>query len=259
MRFEVLGRLKVVDGDSSATIGAAKMEALLAVLLVRADHIVPVDQLMREIWVSDPPSQATAGLHVYVSRLRKLLSEFGHSRNPIVTRLPGYRLRLGSDEIDYRCFRRLVQDGRAHAMRDQHPLAVDYFTQALSIWNGSALEGIHHGPILEGFVAWLTETRLECTEMLIDSRLALGQHRELVGQLYALVAENPLHEAFQRQLMLALYRSRRQADALRAYRSTQSALANELGLEPSPELQELHHAILRAEPWLDLCAPGVSA
>lgn len=252
MKYEILGPLRLVDGDRIATIGARKMEVLLAALLVRPDQVVAVDQLQREIWGSSTPRRAGAGLQVYVSRLRRFLADFSSAANPIITRPPGYLLQLGQNEIDYRDFSRLLHRGRVEAREGRQEAAVASFTEALGLWRGAALEGIPHGPVVEGLIAWLTEARLECVERLIESRLALGHHRELVSELYALTADHPLREPFHRQLMLALYRSRRQADALRGYQSVRTALTEELGLEPSPELRELHHAILRDDPDLEV-------
>jgi SARP family transcriptional regulator, regulator of embCAB operon len=252
VRYEILGPLRVVtnDGDVSS-IGAQKIETLLQVLLIRADQVVGTEQLMAEIWSERVPRRATAGLHVYVSQLRKFLSRCGRPTSPVITRPPGYLLNTSADELDYREFVRLVGWGREHAREQRHDQASRFFEEALSLWRGPVLGDLSTGPIVEGFVTWLMELRLECTEMLMDAQLELGQHRELVGRLYSLVAEHPLREAFYRQLMLALYRSDRQADALELYRSVRRILNEELGLEPCRALQELHQAILMADYALD--------
>jgi DNA-binding SARP family transcriptional activator len=251
VRYELLGPLRVVDGEASSSIGAQKIETLLAVLLIRSDQVVATEQLMMEIWGDRVPRRATAGLHVYVSQLRKFLHRCGRSESPVVTRPPGYLLRTGSDEIDFRSFLRLVDSGREHARERRHEQASRCFENALALWRGPVLGEGSHGPIMDGFVTWLMETRLECTEMLMDSHLELGRHRELVGRLYSLTAEYPLQEAFSRQLMLALYRSERQADALKVYRSVRQTINEELGLEPCRALQDLQRAILVADDQLD--------
>jgi DNA-binding SARP family transcriptional activator len=248
VKYELLGPLRVVreDGDI-ATIGAQKIETLLAVLLIRADQVVATDQLMTEIWNDRVPRRATAGIHVYVSQLRKFLSRCGAPGSPVVTRPPGYVLYSGDGELDHRSFLDLVDWGRDHAREGRHDQAAKCFENALAMWRGPVLGDLSHGPIVEGFVTWLTETRLECTEMLIDAQLELGRHRELVGRLYSLTAEHPLRESFARQLMLALYRSERQADALEVYRSVRQTIREELGLEPCRALQELQRGILTAD------------
>jgi DNA-binding SARP family transcriptional activator len=242
-----LGPLRVVCEDGEiATIGAQKIETLLAALLIRADQVVATDQLMTEIWNDRVPRRATAGIHVYVSQLRKFLTRCGGPGGRVVTRPPGYVLHSGDDELDYRSFVELVDWGRDHARESRYEQASKCFENALAMWRGPALGDLSHGPIVDGFVTWLTETRLECTEMLIDAQLELGRHRELVGRLYSLTAEHPLRESFVRQLMLALYRSERQADALEVYRSVRRTIREELGLEPCRALQELQQGILTA-------------
>jgi len=248
VRYELLGPLRVVgDEGTSASIGAQKIETLLAVLLIRADQVVATEQLMTEIWGDRVPRRATAGIHVYVSQLRKFLNRCGGSSSPVVTRPPGYVLRSGTDELDHQSFLRLVGWGRDHVRDRRYEEASACFENALEMWRGPVLGDLSYGPIVEGFVTWLSETRLECTEMLIDAQLELGRHRELVGRLYSLTAEHPLREAFSRQLMLALYRSDRQADALEVYRSVRQTINDELGLEPCRALQELQHGILTAD------------
>lgn len=249
MRYELLGPLRVVGEEGeSATIGAQKIERLLAVLLIRADQVVATEQLMTEIWGDQVPRRATAGIHVYVSQLRKFLARCGAADGPLMTRPPGYLLRTGDDVLDYQDCLRLVGWGRDHARERRYEEASACFENALKMWRGPVLGDLSsHGPIIEGFATWLGETRLECVEMLNDAQLQLGRHRELVGRLYSLTAEHPLREAFSRQLMLALYRSERQADALEVYRSVRRTINEELGLEPCRALQELQRGILTAD------------
>jgi SARP family transcriptional regulator, regulator of embCAB operon len=256
VRYELLGPLRVVSEEGEiATIGAQKIETLLAALLIRSDQVVATEQLMTEIWGDQVPRRATAGIHVYVSQLRKFLARCrGGSGNPVVTRPPGYVLRSGDDELDYRTFLEIVDWGRDHARGGRPEQAANCFETALALWCGPVLGDVSSGPIVEGFVTWLTETRLECTEMLIDAQLELGRHRELVGRLYSLIAEHPLRESFVRQLMLALYRSERQADALEVYRSVRQIIRDELGLEPCRALQELQRGILTADYELEWAA-----
>ncbi len=248
MRYEILGPLRVVDADGSgSTIGAQKVEFLLALLLVRADQVVALDQIIAEIWGENVPRRATAGIHVYVSQLRKFLSRPSRPGSPIVTRPPGYVLCLGSDELDFHSFQRLAGLGRDHAREGRPEEAAACFHSALALWRGPVLSDPPGSPIVGGFVTWLTEARLECIETLVDAQLQLGRHRECVGRLYSLANEYPLRETFYRQLMLALYRSERQADALNVYQSARKILNNELGLEPCRALQDLQRAILAAD------------
>jgi DNA-binding SARP family transcriptional activator len=256
VRYEILGPLRVVDNGDTRFISARKIEVLLAALLIRADHVVSADQLIGEIWADRAPRRAAAGLHVYISDLRKFLNRPGRQDNRIITRPPGYLLDLGSDEIDVRLFLDAVADGRAYARDNRHAEAADSFESALGLWRGPVIGELSNGPMMEAFVAWISDVRLECTELLVGSQLSLGRHRELVGRLYALTAEHPLRETFYRQLMLALYRSERKADALRVYQSARRTLHGELGLEPCRALQEIQRAILVADDTvlLDTCA-----
>jgi DNA-binding SARP family transcriptional activator len=252
MRYEILGPIRVVDGGTISSVSARKIEVLLAVLLVRCDQVVGTSQLMTEIWGENPPRRAAAGLHVYVSQLRKFLSREESADSPIVTTQPGYLLRLGSDELDVHVFQRLVSQGRADQRTGRLEQACAAFEAALSLWRGPALGDMRDGPVVNGFVGWAEQARLDCVEELVDSALLLGRHREFVSYLYSLITEYPLREALYRQLMLALYRSGCQADALKVYQSARNVLRSELGLEPCRSLRDLQRAILLGDPQLEL-------
>ncbi|MCK9902520.1 AfsR/SARP family transcriptional regulator [Frankia sp. Cpl3] len=211
---------------------------------------------MEEIWDCEPPRRATAAVHVYVSQLRKFLLRPNVSGNPIGTRPGGYQLMRGDDEIDLHDFQRFMQRGRTDARAGRHAEAVENFDAALRIGRGPVLADLRDSAMISAFVTWIEEMRLECVEARIDSALLLGRHRELVGQLYSLTAEHPQRESFHRQLMLALYRSERQADALRAYGRVRDILRGDLGLDPGLPLRELHDAILAADGRLDLRRAG---
>jgi SARP family transcriptional regulator, regulator of embCAB operon len=247
VRYEILGPLRIVDNDGISFISARKIETLLVTLLIRADHLVAADQLITEIWGDRPPRRAMAGLHVYISELRKFLNRPGQADNRIVTKPPGYVLNLGSDEIDVHLFLNLIGVGREHLREQRQEEAADCLERALGLWRGPALGDLASGPMTEAFVTWLSETRLECTELLVDAQLYLGRHRELVGRLRSLTAEYPLRETFYRQLMLALYRSERKADALKVYQAARRTLHGELGLEPCRALQDIQRAILTGD------------
>jgi DNA-binding SARP family transcriptional activator len=254
MRYEILGPLRVIEHGISHFIGPQKVEIVLATLLIRSGQVVTLDQLIAETWNGKAPRQAVAAIHVYISQLRKFLDRPHRAANPVVTHPSGYLLDMGDDEFDLHSFEQLVQRGMTFA-RSGHPeKAIGPLSSALDLWRGPVLDRFRPGPIVEGLVAWLNEERLGCVETLVNVRLALGQHRELVGELYALTAEYPLREAFYRLLMLALYRSHRQADALRVYHTARNTLHSELGLEPCRSLQELQRAILLGDAGLDLRA-----
>ncbi|MFI9162271.1 AfsR/SARP family transcriptional regulator [Kitasatospora aureofaciens] len=247
MRYELLGSLRVVGDDGIHVLSAKKKEILLATLLIRGGQVVTKDQLVDELWGDRPPSRATAALHVYISQLRAFLAAGEREWSPIVTRSPGYLLELGADELDFQLFQRLTTQGRSHARGQRHEQAVECFEQALALWRGPALGGLKEGRTVAGFATWLEELRLECVELNITSKLALGHDHELIGVLYALLLEHPLHEAFYQGLMAALYRVGRRADALQVYRRARDVLRGDLGIEPCRPLRELHQAILRAE------------
>ncbi|GGV49252.1 hypothetical protein GCM10010495_78740 [Kitasatospora herbaricolor] len=257
MRYEILGSLRVDTGSSTSTVNARNMEVVLATLLVRTEEVVPIPQLAHEIWGDAPPRRHLAAIHVYISQLRKLLADADRPESVIATRSPGYVLRLGPDDrLDSEEFQQLMQSGRKAARAGRPEEAAVAFEAALELWRGPALGDLRAGPILDGFTTWAEEARLECVGMHIDAGLASGRHRELIGRLYSLVAEHPLHEAFHRQLMIALYRSERQADALRVYRSAHRILTAELGIEPGRALREVQRAILAADHRLDLTGPA---
>ncbi|WP_218579169.1 AfsR/SARP family transcriptional regulator [Phytohabitans houttuyneae] len=250
----MLGPIRVLDGDTAHEVSARKIEVLLAVLLVRAGQVVAPGQLMTEIWGEDLPRRATAGLHVYISQLRKFLARPGQADSPIVTTQPGYVLRLGSDQLDVQDFKRLVADGRASRRAGLPEQAFTRYQEALALWRGPALGDQRSGPVLTAFAGWAELARLECAEELVECAFDLGRHREYVGYLYAMTTENPFREAFYRQLMLALYRSGCQAEALQVYQTARSVLNDEFGLEPCRTLRDLQRAILLGDPRLEAVA-----
>jgi SARP family transcriptional regulator, regulator of embCAB operon len=254
MRYDILGPLRILYGGNEFALSAPKTEILLTALLIRANKIVPANLLLTELWGEDPPRRASAGLHVYVSQLRKFLGQIGGVRDAIVTRSPGYMLRIAHTELDVHLFQDRMGEGRRQLVAGRSAEAVTAFEAALDLWHGPALGGLASGPILAGFATWLEECRMECLELLVGSRLAAGQHRETVSTLYSLIAEHPLREEFYRLLMLALYRSGRQADALRVYQQARGVVIDELGLEPCRGLRELHQAILVEDNTLTFCS-----
>jgi DNA-binding SARP family transcriptional activator len=248
VKYELLGSLCVRDYTRTSFISARKIELLLAILLIRSGRIVSVDELSDEIWGESPPRRAVAAVHVHISQLRKFLREVTGGAKPVVTRSPGYVLLPGpDDELDIVAFQHCLDRGRRALRLEQYETASEAFDTALGMIRGPVLGHLRGGPIVDEFVAWVDEARLEATEMRNDADLTLGRHRELVAGLYRLVSDHPLREAFHRQLMLALYCSERQGDALMAYRDAREVLDRELGVGPGRALRDLHQAILAAD------------
>jgi DNA-binding SARP family transcriptional activator len=252
LRYELLGPLRILGGSAGTTIGAHKIQILLCVLLIRSGQVVSIDQLAAQIWGDNAPRRSTAALQVYVSQLRKFLHREGQPDSPISTRPPGYVLSPGNDPVDVQIFQDYARQGREAARENRHREAVVLFESALSLWRGPALMGLRDSPAIGVFATWLDELYLSCAELLVDSNLALGRHRDLIGSLHVLTSEHPLRESFYRQLMLALYRSERQADALMVYQNARAVLSDELGLEPCQGLRDLQHAILTGDAALSL-------
>lgn len=238
MEFAVLGPLEVRNGGRAVQIGRGKQRTLLALLLLNAGRVVSAERLIDELWGDDPPATASTALQVYVSKLRKALGG-----DAIATREPGYALEVSTEAIDLRRFERLVREARAA----DSERAVELLREALALWRGAPLADVD----LRAEAERLDELRLEAIEERVELELGLGRDTVLVGELESLVREQPLRERFREQLMLALYRSGRQAQALDAYRDARRTLIDELGIEPGERLQQLEQAILRHEPALD--------
>ena len=242
MELRILGPLEVVAGDQQVQVSGSRERALLAILLIHAGEVVSADRLIEELWGSDLPGNPANALQVVVSRVRRVLDVSG-GPGRLVTRRPGYVLDVAPEELDAGKFGWLVEEARQVAPTDQ-PRALALLEEALGLWRGPALAEF----AVEGFareeIARLEEARLRAIEMKMEAELALGRHAELVGELKALVAASPLRERLRGQLMLALYRSGRQGEALRAFQEGRSVLVDELGVDPGPELQELHQQIL---------------
>ena len=239
LQVRILGPLEVTSGGKAPQLGGRKQRAVLAVLATRAPANVSTDELIEALWDDEPPATAITTIQVYVSRLRKILGAAA-----IVSEAGGYRLDVEARQLDSAHFERLANHGRdlRAAGRDQEAAAA--FVEALSLWRGGALADFAYDSWAQPEVSRLEEDRLACLEERFDVELALGRHSELIGELEALVAAQPLRERLRGQLILALYRAGRQADALTEYQETRAALVDELGIEPSPELQELHRRIL---------------
>jgi DNA-binding SARP family transcriptional activator len=247
MEFRILGPLEVVDGDRPLTLKGSRPRALLVLLLTSANEVVSADRLIDELWGAQPPRAAANALQYHVSQLRKALAADGL----IVTREPGYVIRVEPDQLDLLRFERLLADAQNAPPEDAAPILRD----ALALWRGPALADLQREPFAQAEIRRLEELRLVALERRIDADLALGRRAELVGELEALTRQHPYREALRAQLMLALYRSGRQVEALDVYRETRRLLVDELGIEPGPAIQQLEHAILRQDPALDSPAP----
>src|SRR5919109_1014450 len=246
VEYRLLGPLEVIANDATVPLAARKQRQLLALLLVNANQVVSTDRLIDELWGEHAPESAPNALQVYVSKLRKALPP-----GALVTRPPGYVLQLDPEALDVRRFERLVRDARA-ALRTNDPRrARSLLEEALRLWRGPALAEFAFDRFAAPEITRLEELRLVALEERIEADLALGAHDEVVGELEALVAAHPLRERLRGQLMLALYRSGRQVEALRVYREGRRALVDELGIEPGRALQRLEAAILRQETSLE--------
>jgi DNA-binding SARP family transcriptional activator/ABC-type branched-subunit amino acid transport system substrate-binding protein/streptogramin lyase len=245
VEFRILGPLEVVERDKSVVLGGPRQRALLAVLLLHRGQAVSTDRLIDEVWGERPPATAAKAVQVNVSSLRKALGD-----GLLVTRGHGYLLQPELGQVDLDRFESLAAEGRDALTNGDAARASDRLREALALWRGPPLADFAYEPFAQGETARLEEERLAALEDRIDADLGLGRDSALVGELEALVRQHPLRERLQGQLMLALYRSGRQADALERYQQARRRLIDELGIEPGPPLKELEAAILAHDPSL---------
>jgi DNA-binding SARP family transcriptional activator len=246
MDFKILGPLEVHAGEQDVTCKSAKQRLLLSVLLLNANEVVSSDQLVDVLWGDQPPETSKA-LQMHVSQLRKSLEP-----GLLVTRAPGYELRVAPRDVDLYRFESAVDKGRAALAAGQPRDARRILQEALALWRGPPFADLTFEESLQGEIARLEELRLTALEGRIDADLALGHHADVIGELERLSSAHPTRERIRGQLMLALYRSGRQAEALEVYRDTRRALVDDLGIEPSRELQELERSVLAHDAALDL-------
>jgi DNA-binding SARP family transcriptional activator len=244
--FKILGPLEVTNDDGPLALGGPKQRALVALLLLHADETLSTDRIVDELWNGKPPKTATTSLWNLITQLRKVLPA-----DTLLTKPGGYSLRIGDNELDYRSFERLVAEGRRVDGRRRSEL----LQRALDLWRGPALDDVAFETLASGEIARLNELRLQVIEERIDLDLGEGLGGELVPELERLMRENPLRERLRGQLMVALYRSGRQTDALQAYLTARRVLVDELGVEPGPPLQRLYRSILRQESSLEHASP----
>lgn len=253
----VLGPLEVSVAGFSAVPSANKPSKVLAMLALNVGHVVTAPTLIEEIWDQHPPRTCLSTLQTYVLKVRKKFHDavVEAGGNPavdfVLTRRNGYLLDADPDDVDVTQYNRLSKAGRRAANAGDHVNASRLLGSALTRWRGSALADVLVGPHLAIEAAQLEESRLGDLELRIDADLHLDRHHELLGELAMLCARYPMLESFHAQYMLALYRSGRQWRALQAYREFRGTIAEQLGIEPSPRLQRLHHAILRGDSEVD--------
>ena len=245
MQFRILGPIQALVDDQPAALGAPKQRGLLALLLVNRRRVMTAEQLIDGLWGEAPPASAVQSLQVYVHGLRKAL---GADR--IETAGRGYRVVVAAEELDLDRFERALDRGRAALEAGRANDAADDLREALAVWRGPALADLPEETRRAAEAERLEELRLTALELRFDAELACGRHDAVVAELEALTAEHEYRERFLQQRMLALYRCGRQADALEVYREAREVLAEDLGLDPSPALQELERAILRQDPSL---------
>jgi SARP family transcriptional regulator, regulator of embCAB operon len=245
--IKILGNLEIIKDGRVSTPSPPMVRRILALLAVRANRLVQVDSFVEELWGEDPPKSAETTVRGYVYQLRKMLiSE--HLQEPgeelLVTEPPGYLLRIPEDALDVHVFERLAAEGRRD-LADGHPgRAADLLGRALTLWTGGALANVSLGRTLQPHVVRLEEQRLRALELRIQADLELGRHRDMIGELRSLVATHPLNEWFHGRLIEALTRSDRRCEALEAYQNVLTLLRDELGLDPSPDLQRLQYELL---------------
>ena len=250
LQFHVLGPVEVSNGQESLPLGGPKQRALLADLILNAGSIVSTAQLIDDLWGTSSPPTASHTVETYIARLRRILRD-GSASAILLTRPPGYVLDVEPGQVDAFRFEQLLKDGTAAAGRDDHEKAAALLRAALALWRGQAFADVAGTPFARGAARRLNDQHLLALERRIESDLMLGRAQDLVPELQALVASHPYHEPFHRQLMLALYRSGRQSEALAAFRRARALLAGELGIEPGPGLRRMEQAILRQDPELE--------
>jgi peptide/nickel transport system substrate-binding protein len=259
MDFKLLGPLEVWDRGRPLSVGGTKQRALLAILLLHSNEVVSRDLLIDELWGARPPAGASHTLETYVSRLRKTLHADPAGEPLIITRAPGYLLRVEHGQLDLHRFEQLLEDGRRALATHAPERAAAKLREALTVWRGRPLADLEFEDFARVEIDRLEELRLQAVEERIEAELALGRHEAAVPELERLVVQHPLRERLRGQLMLALYRSGRQAEALQVYRESRGYLVEELGLEPGPELQAIERAILSHDEVLAVpAAAGVA-
>jgi DNA-binding SARP family transcriptional activator len=251
--FRILGPLGVSREGRPLDLGGHRQKVLVCLLLLHANEVVSAERIIDALWGEAPPATARKALQVQVSRLRRILGA-----GVLETRAPGYFIRVQEGELDAQRHERLATQGK-HALAAGEPgRAAALLRTALGLWQGPALADVIYEPFAQEAAGQLEELRLSCLEERIEADLALGRHTDLVGELEVLTDRHPYRERLSGRLMLALYRSGRQAEALEVYRQSRDRLVDELGIEPGPELRSLASRVLNQDPGLGWTAPPTS-
>jgi DNA-binding SARP family transcriptional activator len=254
VKLNILGPLSLQVDGAIIDLGTPKLQAFLALLARQPNRVVPAEVITDELWPDKPPSNPRATLHTYVSRLRRQLAS-ALTDMQIKSTPSGYTLQVDPMTVDAERFTRLTAEARQASQRGSLTDAQQLLQQALDLWRGRALDGVRTGTRLNSYAIQLEDQKLDAVESRIDIALRLGQHELVIHELRELVSEHPLSERLHGQLIVALYRSGRTADALDAYRQFRQTISSELGMEPSPSLQQLQQSILQGNPSLDLTVP----
>ncbi|MUL41483.1 AfsR/SARP family transcriptional regulator [Streptomonospora sp. PA3] len=248
MEIKTLGPLEITSGERLYTPSGTKMRQMLALLLSNANSVVSTDSITEELWGDDPPRSVHTTLQTYIYKLRKdLVREFPGDalENALVTRAPGYKLAVPPERIDATAFERMAREGRLLLQSGRPAEALETLTAAIGLWSGDVMENVQSSRRLQSHALRLQELRIESLQLRIKAKIELGRCHELIPELRALAEEYPLNEWFHGQLMYALTRSGRRSEALDAYQRLRTILGDELGLEPSNEIQRLQLEILR--------------
>jgi DNA-binding SARP family transcriptional activator/ABC-type oligopeptide transport system substrate-binding subunit len=250
VEFRILGPLQVLDDGRPVPLGGGKQRATLAILLLSRNEVVSRDQLIDGIWGASPPPTAGPTVKTYISRLRGILPEDGRGAR-LTTQPPGYRLRVEPGELDLERFETLLGHARSALASGEARTGREALREALCLFRGTPLEDLTHAPFAQAEIGRLGEARLSALEQRLDADLATRRHAEVVGELESLVARHPFREVLWGQLMLALYRSGRQGEALITFDRARRTLAEELGVDPGPALQRMQQSILQQDPSLE--------
>jgi DNA-binding SARP family transcriptional activator len=246
-QFKILGALEMADVNHICTPSPPKIRTVLALLVLRANRIVSVDALIEELWGADPPQSAVTTVQTYIYHLRRMFvaEQLDPPSGPLITTKPGgYLIWAAPEQVDALVFERLLADGRDASDENCPEKAAVLLRQALDLWRGSALEDVTRGNLLQAHAVHLEELRVGAIELRIRADVRLGRHHALVAELRSLVCAHPLNEWFHGQLIAALSRCGRRGEALKAYQELRAVLNNELGVDPSPELQHLQRQVL---------------
>ncbi|GHI94380.1 MULTISPECIES: AfsR/SARP family transcriptional regulator [Streptomyces] len=252
MYARVLGPLTLTEGLRTITPRAPKQRQLLSLLLLHAGQVVTVDECVDELWADSPPHSAHSTLQTYVMQIRKTLRSAAATGDPARARLEtrdrGYLLAVGTGRLDLHQFEKLVEQASLARIARDHAHESELLHRALGLWTGKALADVVCGPLLRTRLSGLRETWLAALEQRIDADLRIGRHHRLIGELSVLARQYPTYENLHAQLMIALYRSGRTADALKAFARLRRTLSTELGLEPSARMRDLHADLLNSAP-----------